>query len=493
MEPSLLIHLLGCFEIQYPGDKDELPQPLLMPATLKSQSLLAYLIVHRRQPHSRDHLAELFWGDRPERKARRSLSTALWQIHRCLCRDDFLLCTPASVQFNPETPLWLDVQAFEAEAARPAPASLHAAVDLYRGDFLNNFYDDWVISERYRLESIFLDVLARLMAAREALGDYSAALATARQLLYRDPLREDAHRMVMRAHCHLGQRHAALSQYRSCQRSLREELDAEPMAETQALYRAILDGRFVCSPTQEAIASVASASQRQAPRRSPLDAAVRIPLVGREQELACLAEAWQAALAGQCRLLLISGEAGVGKTRLVQEFADRQRWQGIRVLQGRCYEFERLLPYQPVAEALRSLPTTLAAAASATVPSWISAQVARLAPDLFGKDLSRQERPRPSTARSRSGYSRGCPAFCPSLPARSRFYSCSRTCTGLRSRRYSCCTTWPEPSSASLSSSSAPCGQKQPTRPIPWPPWAGDWSATGWPGGCNCPASLRRR
>ncbi len=63
-------------------------QPLLMPATLKSQSLLAYLIVHRRRPHSRDRLAELFWGDRPERKARRSLSTALWQIHRCLPRDD---------------------------------------------------------------------------------------------------------------------------------------------------------------------------------------------------------------------------------------------------------------------------------------------------------------------------------------------------------------------------------------------------------------------
>ena len=119
MEPSLHVRFFGSFELQYPGDRDGLPQPLLMPATLKSQSLLAYLIVHRRQPHSRDHLAELFWGDRPERKARRSLSTALWQIHRCLPRDDLLLCTPTSIQFNPETPLWLDVQAFEAQAARP--------------------------------------------------------------------------------------------------------------------------------------------------------------------------------------------------------------------------------------------------------------------------------------------------------------------------------------------------------------------------------------
>lgn len=386
MEPSLLIHLLGCFEIQYPGDKDESPQPLLMPATLKSQSLLAYLIVHRRQPHSRDHLAELFWGDRPDRKARRSLSTALWQVHRCLSRDDFLLCTPASVQFNPETSLWLDVQAFEAQAARSDPASLQAAVDLYRGDFLNNFYDDWVFSERYRLESLLLDVLARLMTAQEAFGHHAGALAAARQLLDRDPLREDAHRSAMRAQCRLGQRHAALSQYRTCQQLLRQELDAAPMAETQALYQAILDGRFVCAHVPATMAEPALVSQRPAPGRSPLDPAARIPLVGREQELACLAETWQSALVGQCSLLLISGEAGVGKTRLVQEFADQQYWRGIRIVQGRCYEFERLLPYQPVAEALRSLPPTMAAAVTATLPEWITAQVSRLAPNLFDPD-----------------------------------------------------------------------------------------------------------
>jgi tetratricopeptide (TPR) repeat protein len=83
--------------------------------------------------------------------------------------------------------------------------------------------------------------------------------------------------------------------------------------------------------------------------------------------------------------LLISGEAGVGKTRLVQEFSARQRWEGIRVLEGRCYEFERLLPYQPVAEALRSLPPALASSVAAELPEWISAQVALMAPDLLGR------------------------------------------------------------------------------------------------------------
>ncbi len=110
--------------------------------------------------------------------------------------------------------------------------------------------------------------------------------------------------------------------------------------------------------------------------RHPLDAAGQIPLVGREPELAFLAEGWEAARSDGCHLLLISGEAGVGKTRLVQEFADQQRWQGARVLQGRCYEFERLLPYQPVAEALRSLAPDVAAAAFAVIPEWTAAQVA---------------------------------------------------------------------------------------------------------------------
>jgi predicted ATPase len=166
---------------------------------------------------------------------------------------------------------------------------------------------------------------------------------------------------------------------------LREQLDAQPMAETQALYRAILEGRFACAPAPVGTTAVVQTSHKPAQGRSPLDAAARIPLVGREQELACLAETWQAALAGQCSLLLLSGEAGVGKTRLVQELADQLRWQGIHVVQGRCYEFERLLPYQPVVEALHSLPLALASAACAAVPGWVVAQVTRLAPDLLGQ------------------------------------------------------------------------------------------------------------
>ncbi|MGC9335763.1 MAG: AfsR/SARP family transcriptional regulator, partial [Anaerolineae bacterium] len=238
--PTLRFFLLGPLEIRY-GD-----QTLSNPPTLKSQSLLAYLVFHRRQSQPRERLAGLFWGDRPERRARRSLTTALWHIRRCLspAGEDLLLSDVHAVQFDPGADLWLDVAEFEALLGRPGLSSLQSAIALYRGDFVDGFYDDWVLNERYRLETLFGEALAHLMRRLEADGDHERALATGLRLLAHDPLREDAHRLVMRALCGLGQRNAALEQYHRCQDILAEELGAGPVEETTALHQAILDGRF---------------------------------------------------------------------------------------------------------------------------------------------------------------------------------------------------------------------------------------------------------
>jgi predicted ATPase/DNA-binding SARP family transcriptional activator len=391
MAPELQIRCLGRLSLRCCEPSEGAANELTLPPTLKAQSLLAYLIAHRDRPQSRDHLAELFWGDRPEHNARRSLATALWQIRRCLPGDDFILADTANVQLNPRRAFWLDVAEFEKLARTRAPvahvSALQQAIELYRDDFLEGFYDDWVLSERYRLESLYCDALTGLMAAREALGEHEAALAMAMRLLEQDPLREDAHRAAMRAYCRLGQRHAALAQYGRCQQALRTELGVEPMDETLALRQAIVEGRLECE-LGLAIAPVPVATVRSGLARHPLDAVEHVPLVGREQELAFVADAWRAALGGGCSLLLVSGEAGVGKTRLVQTFADQQRWQGVRVLVGRCYEFERLLPYQPIAEALRALPPAVARGVFTTLPDRIVAQVSRLAPDLIGQEIA---------------------------------------------------------------------------------------------------------
>ena len=377
---TLRLRLLGAFDIQY----NDLALP--KPPTLKSQSLLAYLICHRDRPQRRDKLVDLFWGDRPERKARRSLATALWHIrHRCLPDDEFLMSDARTVQFNPQADLWLDVDEFVALAARDDMDSLQTAVALYRGAFLEDFYDDWVINERYRLEALLCTALERLMAGHEAQEEYKAALAAALRLLRLDPLREDAHRLVMRAYCRLGQRNAALEQYRRCREVTREELGVEPMAETTELYQAILAG-WVESGGVSAVQAAPTPPLPEtvwSPGRMPLDAAAATPLVGREPELARLQQWWRETQAGQGRLILIGGEAGIGKSCLIQTFAEYLRWEGSLVLWGRCYEFERFLPYQPLAELLQAALPALAAIGAANLPPWVLGEVARLAPELL--------------------------------------------------------------------------------------------------------------
>jgi len=378
--PALRLYLLGWLDLRHDGQR--LPRP----PTSKSQSLLAYLAIHRGQPQPRERLADLFWGDRPERRARRSLTTALWHIRRCLPDEQVLLADAHCAQFDPRADLWLDVAEFESLAARPALSSLQSAVDLYRGDFMDGFYDDWILNERYRLEALFQEALAHLMTGWEAQGAHDQALATALRLLQHDALREDAHRLAMRALCALGQRSAALEQYRRCQKTLEQELGADPSAETTELHEAILDGRMEIGPPAEA-RPVAVAIPAPAPPagHDPLDPILRSRLVGRGAELAWLQECFERARSGHGGLALVHGEAGVGKSRLLEDWATHLRWQGVRVLWGRCYEFERLLPYQPLGEALQPVLSAMAPSDLSKLPGWMLAELARLVPEVSEK------------------------------------------------------------------------------------------------------------
>ena len=384
MGAKLQIRLLGRFEWDYEDGRHSV-QELPRPATTKSQSLLAYLATRWPEQHARERLMAMFWGDRPERKARRSLSTALWHIRRCIPCENCIVGDGLAVGFDFPGEVWLDTERFEMLAGRAGIKSLQAAADLYGGDFMDGFYDDWIIDKRYRLEGVLFEALAQLMDAYEVAGNHMAALQTAQRLLQMDSLREDAHRAAMRAYCRLGRRHNALTQYERCRAAMREDLDAEPMAETSELQQAIAEGRFEVGPRPLVVHPPPQVLVRPGSGRNPLDAVSDTPLVGREQEMASLAGSWQTGRDGACSLVLISGEAGVGKTRLVQEFIDPLRWQGVRILQGRCYEFEGVLVYQPMAEALKSLPPALAVAVADEMSGWVVAQVARLVPDLFAE------------------------------------------------------------------------------------------------------------
>ncbi len=382
MPGPLRAYFLGRLNLIQEEEAEDDRREIQKPPTAKSQSLLAYLIVNRARAVPRERLIGMFWGERPERRARQSLSTALWHIRRCFPEQEPLEADAHQAQFVHE-PIWVDSEEFEAQAGLLDPLKLESALSLYQGEFLEGFYDDWIVDERYRLQESYLNVLARLMQGYENQQRFADALSLAQRLLQDNPLREDAHRMAMRAYCHLGQRNAALEQYALCERSVQEELGVEPMPETNDLFQAIQAGTFEIGGVT---ARPAAPPLLQKPSgRDPSDAALSFPFVGRDTELARLAAMWEQARSGTGGLLLIAGEAGVGKSRLVETFASHVRAEGSRVLAGRCYEFERLLPYQPIAEAVRSLAATLTAEDWEKLPGWVAGMISWLLPELVGR------------------------------------------------------------------------------------------------------------
>jgi DNA-binding SARP family transcriptional activator len=368
----LRLYLLGPLTLQA-GEK-----PLPVPSTRKAQSLLAYLAMRRGQPQLRDHLADTFWPDAPAPRARRNLNTALWQIRRILPSGDHLIAGANDVRFSAESACWIDAAEFDRLCRAPPAeaddaetvARLRRAVSLYQGEFLAGLYDEWVLAERYRLETLLLDALTHLGRASLRLGEHAEALHYAERLLAHDPLREDVHRLVIELYLALGDRVAAARQCNRCRTLLRSELGVDPSPETMALCRPL----FVSAQMSEE-SPAPDALHRRPELETP-------PLVGRDGELEQLLAFWKAACSGQGRAVLISGEAGVGKTRLVAELAQSAGWRDGVALWGRCYEHQRSLPLQPLAEALQNGLPYLPRLESGTLQPWMLAEVASLLPDL---------------------------------------------------------------------------------------------------------------
>ena len=325
----LRLLLLGPLALEVEGRR------LPLPATQKAQSLLAYLVMHRGRPQARGELAAMFWPEAPAARARRNLNTALWQIRRVLPGEAYLLATASDVQFDPASAHWLDVSEFETLLKRSDTGPPHEgtlpemqrAVALYRGDFWAGLYDDWVFGERYRLEARLFDALARLAAVYQRMGKYAEALVCAQRLLGQDPLRESAQRLVISLYLALGDRVAAARQCNYCRAVLQAELGIEPSAETIALCQPLFRSRWPADESGGGRATPHLAIERHGSRLSRYE---RPPLVSRDAELRRLLSAWQAALSGAGRTVLIGGEAGAGKSRLVDEMVQSAGWrQGV--------------------------------------------------------------------------------------------------------------------------------------------------------------------
>jgi predicted ATPase/DNA-binding SARP family transcriptional activator len=389
MMTMLRVHLFGGLALAW--DDDPLPT---IPGTV-ARSLFAYLVTYRDRPHTRDLLAGTYWPDLPDATARRRLSKVLWQIRRAFraapgspSRDEQGRAGPSpeilrtagdTVQLHPDLSLWLDVEAFEQRVSASRQQAFGLAVDgllraaeLYRGEFLAGYYDDWAVVERERLQGMLLEALGRLVAGYKGQGEYDSALGFARRLAAEEPWREEAHREVMRL-CHLlGEDAEALKQFEACRQALAEELGVDPSPETVALADEIATRSGLARPP------LLPAAAR--PVKVPLlERSDRLPLVGRGAELAELLSRVEAAVEGSGGLTLVYGEAGVGKSRLLRELAENAQWRGMRAVWGRCYELAAPPAYQPLVEALRA--DLAALDGSALEPLWRS-ELSRLLPEL---------------------------------------------------------------------------------------------------------------
>jgi len=312
VDEELHLSLLGDLELRRDG------APLHRLRSSKAQALLCYLAVTGR-PHLRPALLGLLWGDLPEIRAQNNLSKILTYLRQAV--GDHLHISRQTVAFNRESRYWLDVEAFEiqvqgiltrATSMRADIERLEGAVELYRGDFLEGFYvrdapafEEWVLVQRARLKELALQALYALVTHYSAQGEAGTAVGIdyATRLLALEPWREETHRQLMRLLATSGQRSAAMAQYETCRRTLKQELGVEPASETADLYYSICDGGTVLEDTS------------LPPHNLP---APCTHFVGRETDLARIGARLRDP---NCRLLTLVGPGGSGKTRLALEAA----------------------------------------------------------------------------------------------------------------------------------------------------------------------------
>ena len=282
----------------------------------KALALLVYLAVTAR-PHSREHLANLLWGEENETKAQASLRQALSTLKPIA--DGFLILEKATVTFDRAGGFWLDADELVRETRNENvcyDSRFSFLASLYRGDFLSTLtiknapdFEVWVLEQREKYRARAAELLQRVAQANLDAGNERAALDALNRLVALDTWNENAQQQKMRVLARLDKRKDALAQYQQLKKILRDELEIEPLPETTALFEKIRDARPLASPPP-----------------APLT-----PFIGRERERAALAQ-WLAQPA--TRLVTLFGPGGIGKTRLALAITAQLRE---RFLHGSAY------------------------------------------------------------------------------------------------------------------------------------------------------------
>ncbi len=404
---ELSIYLLGSPRIKCNGKSIDLD-------TRKASALIAYLAI-TKQRQSRDTLAALLWPEFDQVHARATLRRTLSTLNKAL-EGPWLEISREYISLNFNAGIWVDVYEFRsllaecrshghllAETCFDCLLPLSKAVELYSGDFLAGFslrdssnFDDWQFYQADALRRDLASALEHLVQCYSASGDFESAIAYAQQWLSLDRLNESAHRLLMQVFAWNGQQSAALHQFRECVQVLDRELGVAPLESTTRLYQAIKEHQISAPPStkrssHEAFESRATGksllqtntSLTPTTNSQSLTFHVNYPLVGRSNELSTLMQMYHA-IHTVGHLILLEGEAGIGKTRLAEEFLADAQSKGASVISARCYEGETNLAFGPIVAGLRAaLAREGAGHRLEDIPlPWLS-EVARLLPELL--------------------------------------------------------------------------------------------------------------
>ncbi len=322
--------------------------------------LFAYLVLNRDRDCGRAELIDLLWPERPPAAADSALSALLSKLRRAL--GEGVLAGRSELRVVPPGEIDVDVE-MAASAAAGAEAAIDAhdwagasaaarevlATDLQT--FLPDCDGPWVAECRRELETVRVRALEVLAEAglRQGGRELGTAEQAARGAVAAMPFRESAHRLLMEVHEAAGNPAEALRAFEELRILLRDELGTTPGAAAMAVHERLLRGEAPAARVVEPPA----ASIPEVAWPAPLAAALgRHALIGRTRELDVLAEHWEDALSGARQLVLLSGDAGIGKTRLAAELGRRARDDGALVLYGR-FDEEAIAPYQPIVEMVR--------------------------------------------------------------------------------------------------------------------------------------------
>ncbi len=386
---TLVIRLLGIPEVICGGNPVHFK-------TNKALALLAYLAVEQKRL-SREFLISLLWPDSNENLGRASFRNALAHLrtelgpfaNQCLItqEDTVALSLPPEVEFDVRSLLEanrsLSVTKNQIPLSEPVNlenqiAALEQPVKHYSGDFLSGIafggsseFEDWILVERENLHRKYAEILAGLFDLQFSSGQKIPAVDTARRWLDLDPYSDEACRSLMQAYNAMGEKSGALRNFEQFKIRLDREMNVAPEPETEAL-------------AQQLQRDTASVPIREMDQNAPVSSSFPFPFVGRAQEFNQLVTSYYETVRNGSRIIAIIGEAGIGKTRLVQEFLQWAETQKSEILFGSAWEGGNRVPYQPIVESLRSRLDNESMFSELLDKVWL-AELTRLLPEIRTK------------------------------------------------------------------------------------------------------------